>query len=82
VLKRLIHVQPLKLRLFPARDDVDVIAASETMIKDAEQGVTVRRIVHADGVASARQSVVHKTGCLMAEPIVIVAPCMAGEQNI
>jgi hypothetical protein len=32
----LVHVQPLKLRLLAASDDVDVVAASQAMVEDAQ----------------------------------------------
>src|ERR1700722_3453567 len=82
MLECLVHLQPLKLRLLSAGDDIDVVAASQTMIKDAEQAVTVRRIVHTDGIASACQRVVHKPGGLVAEAVVIIAPRMTCEQNV
>jgi hypothetical protein len=82
MLESLIHVQPLKLRLFAAGDDIHVIAAAQAMVEDAEQAVGVRWIVHADHFAPARQRIVHVPGCLVAEAIVVVAPCMTCEQNI
>jgi hypothetical protein len=39
VLESLIHVQPLKLRLFTAGDNIHVIAAAQAMIEDAEEAV-------------------------------------------
>ena len=82
MLKSFVHVEPLQLRLLSAGDNVDVVAGSQAMIEDAEKAVAVWRIVDANGVASACQRVVHKAGCLVAESVVIVSPCMACEQNI
>src|ERR1019366_2844694 len=78
----LIHVQPLKLRLLAAGDNIHVIAAAQAMIEDAEEAVGVRWIVHADHFTPASQRIVHVPSCLVTETIVVVAPCMTREQNI
>ena len=65
--KSFVHVQPLKLRLLTAGDYVDVVAAAQAVIEDAQQAVAVRRIVHADGFAAARQGIVDKSSRLVAE---------------
>src|ERR1039458_607446 len=82
MLESLIHVQPLELRLLAACNNIDVIAAAQTMVKDAQQAVAVRWIVHADRLTPARQCIVYISGRLMAEAVVIVSPGMTGEQNI
>src|SRR5580698_8978110 len=82
MLKSLVHVQPLQLWLLAGGDDIDVIASPQTMIEDTQETVAVRRIVHADDFTPARQSIVDKACCLMAESIVIVTPCMTCEQNV
>jgi hypothetical protein len=46
-----IHVQPLQFRLFARNDHIDVIAASQAMVGDGEQGVGVRRQIYADDSA-------------------------------
>jgi hypothetical protein len=78
----LVHVQPLKLWLLSASNNVDVVAAPQTMVEDTQQAVAIRGIVHADGFAPARQRVVYKSGCLMAETVVIVSPGMTCQKNI
>ena len=77
-----LHVQPLKLRLLSAGDDIHVIAAAHAMVEDAQQTVGIWWIIHANYFTAARQSIVYVSGCLMAEAIVIVAPRVACEQNI
>src|ERR1700733_1970414 len=80
--KGLFHVQPLQLGLLPAGDNVDIVAAAQAVIEDAQQTVTVRRIVDTDGIASTCEGVVHKAGGLVAEAVVIISPCMTREQDI
>ncbi len=80
--ERFVHVQPLKLRLFTAGYDVDVVSAPQTMVKDIQQTIAIRWIVHTDGFTPARQRVVDKSGRLMAEPVVIVSSGMTCEKNI
>ena len=48
VLHRLIHRQPLRRRLLAGDDDVDVVAAAQAVIGDAQQAVGVGRQVDAD----------------------------------
>jgi hypothetical protein len=67
MLESLIHVQPLKLRLFAAGDYIHVIAAAQAMVEDAKQAVGVRWIVHADHFTPARQRIVDISSSLMAE---------------
>ena len=82
MIKSLVHIEPLELRLFTAGDDVDVIAAAQAMVEDAEEAVGVRWIIHADHFTSALQCIDDVPGCLVAEAIVVVAPGMTCEQNI
>src|ERR1039458_4292502 len=82
MLERLVHLQPLELRLLSAGHDIDVVAAAEAVIEEAQQAVTVRRIVDADGIASACQCVVHKAGGLVTKTIMVVSPYVACEQNV
>ena len=65
----LVHVQPLKLRLLAAGNDVDVVAAPQAVVENAQQAIAVRRVIDADGFTPARQSIVYKSGCLMAETL-------------
>jgi len=48
MLERLVHVQPLKLRLLAASDDIHIVAAAQAMVKDAQEAIGIRWIVHAD----------------------------------
>ena len=76
MLESFVHVQPLQLRLLAAGHDVDVVAAPQAMVENAQQAVAVRRIVDTDRFAPARQCIVDKSRRLMAETIVIVSPGM------
>ena len=82
MLQSLIHVQPLKLRLFTASDNIHVVAAAQAMVEDAEEAVGIRWIVHANHFTSPSQRIVDISGGLMTETIVVIAPCMTCEQNI
>ena len=74
--ERLIHVQPLKLRLLAASHDVDVVATAQAMVENAEQTIAVRRIIDPDGFTPARQRIIDESRRLMAETVVIVSPGM------
>jgi hypothetical protein len=39
-----IHVQPLKLRLLAARDDIDLVAAAQAVVEDTQKAIAVGRI--------------------------------------
>jgi hypothetical protein len=77
----LVHVQPLKLRLLTARDNVDVVTAPQAVVEDTQKAIAVRGVIHANSFTPAGQCIVHKSGCLMTETVVIVSPCMACQQN-
>ena len=77
----LVHVQPLKLRLLTARDNVDVVTAPQAVVEDTQKTITVRMVINPDGFTPAGQCIVHISGRLMAETVVVVSPCMAGQQN-
>jgi hypothetical protein len=49
------------------------------MVEDAEEAIGIRWIIHADHFASALQCIDYVSGCLVAETIVVVAPCVTGE---
>jgi len=74
--------EPLELGLLAAGDDVDVVAAAQAVIENVEQAIGIGRVVNANDFAAPLQGVVNKAGRLMAESIVIVAPAVAGEQNV
>ena len=78
----LVHVQPLKLRLLTAGDDIDVVAAAQTMVEDAQEAVPVGRVVHANRRASARQRIVDEARRLMAKAIVILSPHVARQEDV
>ena len=77
-----VHIEPLQGELLAAGDDVHVVAAAQAMIDHAEQAIGVRRIVDADHLAPSLQRVIDEAGRLMAEAIVVVAPDVAGDENI
>jgi len=55
-------------------DDVDVVAAAQTMIHDRQQTVAVRRQIDADDFGLLIGDVIEKAGILVCEAIVILAP--------
>ena len=80
--ERFVEGEPLQFGLLAAGDDVDVIAAAQAVIENVEQAIGVGRIVNANHFATALQRVVHKSGGLVAETVVIVAPGVAGEEHV
>ena len=78
----MLHIEPLKFRLLAACDDVYVVAAAKAMIDDAQEAIAIRRVINANHFAPARESVIDKTRGLVAEPIVVVAPRVARQEDV
>jgi hypothetical protein len=76
MLDRRVHIQPLRRRLFARDDDVDVIAAAQTMIRHRQQRVRIRRQIHANDFGFFVHDVINKTRVLMTEAVVILSPDM------
>ena len=79
---RLVHRQIGQGRLLAGDDDVDVVATAQAVIGDRQQGVRVGRQVDPDDVGLLVDDVVDEAGVLVAEPVVVLAPDVAGEQVV
>ena len=82
VLDRLVHRQPLQLRLLVDDDQVDVAARAEAVVRHGQQAVRVRRQVDPADVAPGGDDVLDQARPLVAEPVVVVAPRGRGEQDV
>ena len=82
VFDRLIHGEPLRRRLFPDDDHVDIVPAAQAVVCDAQQAVGIGRQINANDLCFLVDRVVDETGVLVRETIVILPPHMAGEQIV
>jgi hypothetical protein len=71
---RLIHGQPLRLRLLAGHDHVHVVVGAQAVVERAQQGVGVRRQVDADHLRLLVDHVVDEARVLMREAVVVLAP--------
>ena len=79
---RLVHREPLQLRLLVDDDQVHVVAAAQAVIGDGEQAVRVRGQVHARHLSLFRDQRVDEPRPLVGEAVVVVAPARRGEQHV
>ena len=77
-----VHVEPLRRRVFPGHDDVDVVPAAQAVIHHAQQAVGVGRQIHADDLRLLVHRVIDEPRILMREAVVILPPHVAGEQVV
>ena len=79
---RLVHGQPLQLRLLAGDDHVDVVAAAQAVVGHREQAVGVGRQVDADDLGLLVDDVVDEARVLVREAVVVLAPDVRGEQVV
>ena len=82
MLDGLVHRQPLRSRLLAGDDEVDVVPAAEAMVGHRQQRVRVGWQVDADHLRLLVDDVVDEPGVLMAEPVMVLAPHVRGEQVV
>jgi hypothetical protein len=58
----------------PGDDDVDIITATQAVIRDRQQRVGIRRKIDADDIGFLVHDVIDEAGVLMTEPVVILPP--------
>ena len=80
---RRLHVQVLHvLGLLVGDDDVDVVLAAEAVVADREQAVGVGRQVDAHDAGALIRHHVEEAGVLVREPVVVLAPDQAADQDV
>ena len=77
-----IDVEPLPLRLLSGNDQVDVIAASQTVIGHRQQAIGVGRQIDPNHVGFLVRDMIDEAGILMGKPIVILPPHLRCQQII
>ena len=82
VLDRLIHGQPLRRRLLAGYDHVHVVAASQAVVRHAQERIGIRRQVDPDHLRFLVHDVIDKTGVLVAEAVVILPPHERGQEIV
>ncbi|TKS60903.1 MAG: hypothetical protein EWM73_03045 [Nitrospira sp.] len=75
---RLVHVEPLRRRLFARDDDVDVITAAQTVVGDGQERIGVGRQIDPDHLGLLIHHMVDESRVLVAEPVVILPPDVGG----
>ena len=70
------HIQVLERRLFAGNDNVDVVAALQTVVHDGQQAIRVRRKIDSHNIGFLVHDMIDKTRILMAEPVMILPPDM------
>ena len=70
------------LGLLAGHDHVDVVAAPQAVVGDAQQRVGVRRQVDADHLGLLVDHVVDEARVLVAEAVVVLPPDVRGEQVV
>src|SRR5215831_16992215 len=82
VLDRGVHVQVLKVQLLVGNDHVDVVLASEAMVRDRQQAVRVGRQINASHGGALIQNNVEEAGILVGEAVVVLPPNSGGDQEV
>ncbi len=77
-----IDVEPLPLRLFAGDDHVDVVAASQTVIRYRQEAVGIGRQIDAHDIGFLIRDMIDKAGILVGKAIVVLSPDMRREQVI
>ena len=74
--------QVLGVLLLVDHQDVDVVAAAETVVGHREQGVGIRWQPDAHHTGGQWDDGIDQAGSLMAETVVVVTPAGTGEQHV
>src|SRR6516162_240629 len=82
VLNRRFHIKVLKMHLLVRNDDIDVVDASQAVVRDGEQAVCVWWQVDPNDTRTFVRNYVKKTRVLMGEPVVILSPDQRSDQQI
>ena len=77
-----IDVEPLPLRLLAGNDQVDVVAAAQTVIRDRQQAVGVGRQIDAHDIGFLVRDVIDEARILMGKAVVVLSPDMRREQVV
>src|SRR5215207_661692 len=77
-----VHIEPLELGLLVYGDEVDVVAATEAVVGDREEGVGVGGQVDAGYSAPLREHHVDEARPLVGEAVVVVAPGGRGQEDV
>ena len=79
---RIVHRQVVERPLLARHDDIDVLAAAQTVIGDRKQAVRVGGQVDADDLGFLVHHEVDKAGVLVGETVVVLPPDVRGEQVV
>ena len=79
---RFVHVEIRQRGLLAGDDDVDVVAAAQTVIGHREQRVAVRRQVHPGQLGSLVGDEIDEARVLMRRAVVVLAPHMRAQQVV
>src|SRR5215469_8783537 len=74
VRSRRIHIEVLKMQLLVRNDHVDVVLASEAVVRDRQKTVRIGRKINARNGGALIQNNVQETRILMSEAVMILPP--------
>src|SRR5208282_1083796 len=77
-----LHVQVLEVHLFVGDNNVHVVDASQTMVRDGEQAVCVGRQVNANNARTFVDYHIEETGILVGKPVMILPPDQRSDQQV
>ncbi len=77
-----LDVEPLPFRLLAGNDQINVVAATQTMVGDREQTVGVRRKINPDDAGFLVREMIDETRILVGEAVVILAPDVRSRQVV
>ena len=77
-----VHVEELRRGLLAGHDHVDEVAAPQALVGDRQQRVGVRRQPDAHDVGLLVDHMVDEAGVLVAEPVVVLAPDVRGQEVV
>ena len=77
-----IHVEIRQMRLFVGDDHVDIVGATQAVIRDREQAIGIRRQVYTRHLRALVCHNIEKAGILMGEAVVVLAPYGGGDQQV
>ena len=79
---RLVHREPVRVRLLAGDDHVDVLARTQAVIVGRQQRVGVRRKVYAHNFALLVHHVIDEARILVAEAVVVLAPHVRAQEVV
>ncbi len=82
VFARLMHCEPLQLRLLAAGNDVDEIARAQAVLHDVKETIAIRWEIDSHHLAFLHERIVDESRRLVTVPVMILPPDVTGQEHI